>query len=408
MIKVVTGNEAAAYGALLCRPEVVCAYPITPQTRLPEQLAEFKAQGLFKGKIVNAESEMGAISYVMGASAGGVRVFTATSSQGLAWMHETLHFISGSRLPVVMVDVNRPFGAPWNLTCEQTDSLSQRDTGWMQFYCESNQEVLDTVIQAYRVAETVSLPAMVCMDGVYLSFVSESVEIPEQDKVDAYLPPYIPGYRTPSRSFKLFEKYPPDEGSYKIGGWNFMQTLMRDRYEMQKLEAKCLPTFIQANKEYQAIFGRSYSPIEQYKTDGAEIVLVVSGSAVGTARYVVDGLRAEGQKVGLVKLKMFRPFPVAPVKEALGGRPKIVVIERDFSPGLGGIFCQEIKSALHGDAAGIYGFIAGLGGADITPSLIEKAVAFARANDPREEPMWLGLNKEEPYDQYDRDTIKIP
>ncbi len=407
MIKVITGNEAAAYGALLSRPDVICAYPITPQSRIPELLAEFHAQGIFKGRFVNAESEMGAINYVMGASAGGVRVFTATSSQGLAWMHEGLHFIAGSRLPIVMVDVNRPMGAPWNLTCDQIDSLSQRDTGWMQFYCESNQEVLDTVIQAYKVSESVSLPSMVCLDGVYLSYVSESVDIPEQEKVDAYLPPYRPAFKIPGRSFKLYEKFPPESGDYKIGGWDFMQTLMRDRYELHKLQAKCLDVFTQANGEYQALFGRGYPPIEEYKCEDAELVLVMSGSAVGTGRHVVDKLREQGHRIGLAKLKMFRPFPRELVRRVLSGRDRIAIIERDISPGQGGIFFQETKWALQGVSNKMYGFVSGLGGADITPELVEKAAMFAMQNEPREEVLWLGLSKEEPSDDYDRKTIKI-
>jgi len=195
MIKVVTGNEAAAYGALLAQPDVVAAYPITPQTRIPEQIAEFYAQGLMKGKFINVESEMTAISLVTAASQAGVRVFTATSAQGLAWMHEGLHWASGARIPIVLVDVNRPLGAPWNLTCGQIDSLAQRDTSWMQVYCESNQDILDSVIQAYRIAEAMYLPVMVCLDGVYLSYIAESVDIPDQALVDKYLPPYDPGGR---------------------------------------------------------------------------------------------------------------------------------------------------------------------------------------------------------------------
>ena len=195
MIKVMTGNDAAAYGARLSRPEIVCAYPITPQSQIPEKLAAFHSRGELKGRFVNVESEMAALGYVTGAAIAGVRVFTATSSQGLAWMHEGLHWAAGARLPIVLVNVNRPLGAPWNLTCDQTDSLSQRDTGWLQFYCESNQEILDTVIQAYRISETLSLPSMVCLDGVYLSYLSETVDIPDQEMVDQYLPPFNPGYK---------------------------------------------------------------------------------------------------------------------------------------------------------------------------------------------------------------------
>ncbi len=407
MKKVCTGNEAAAYAVLLSQPDVICAYPITPQSRIPEMLAEFNAKGLLKGKLVNTESEMGAISYILGASAAGVRVFTATSSQGLAWMHEGLHYISGSHLPAVMVNVNRPLAAPWNLTCDQSDSLAQRDTGWMQYYCESNQEVLDTVIQAYKVSESIGLPSMVCMDGVYLSYVSESVDIPDQNKVDRYIPPYRPSFRIPGRSFKLYERDSPEAGGYKIGGWDPLISLMREKYELHKLESRCLDAFTGANEEYRQLFGRGYLPVEEFRCSDAELVLVMAGSSVGTGKYVVNALRERGRKVGLVKLKMFRPFPGELIKRALSGKTRIVVIERDISPGQCGIFFQELKWALQGVPGKIYGFVSGLGGADITPALIEKAVTFAANNEPQDNAIWLGLNKAGPDDDYDRNTIKI-
>lgn len=402
MVKVITGNEAAAYGALLARAEVVCAYPITPQSRIPEQIAEFHAEGLMSGKFVNVESEMAALAYVTGASVAGVRVFTATSSQGLAWMHEGLHWAAGARLPIVLVNVNRPLGAPWNLTCEQTDSLSQRDTGWIQYYCESNQEIFDTVIQAYRVSESLSVPSMVCLDGVYLSYVAETVEIPEQEQVNAYLPPYRPAYRRPGGGWKLFEAAPstlPNTGDF-----------MRNRYELHKLENQCIARTIECDDAFKAVFGRSYPPIEEYRCDNADIVLVTSGSAVGTARSVIDALRLRGFRVGLVKMKMFRPFPRKLAREALEGKTKALVIDRNLSPGQGGIFHQELKGAMCGTAAvpQFYGFIAGLGGADITPDLIEKAIMFTISTDqPPEDAIWLGLSRWEGEDAYDRATIKI-
>ena len=407
MIKVITGNEAAAYGALLSRPAVVCAYPITPASRIVEQISEFYAQGLFKGKFVNVESEMGAIGYVIGASSGGVRVFTATGSQGLAWMYEGLHWAAGARLPIVMVNVNRPFGAPWNLTSDQSDSLSQRDIGWMQFYCESNQEILDTVIQAYRVSESVSLPSMVCLDGVYLSYLAESTEIPDQEKVDKYLPPYKPTFfagKVTSTRYKLFDDLAPAPGDYSLDDY------MESRYILHKIQSTCLDNVLRANDEFRELFGRSYLPVEEYKSDDADIVLVCSGSAVGTARYVIDRLRESGHKVGLIKLKMFRPFPKELVRKALSGRKKVAIIERDMIPGQGGIFCHEIKSALYGDRqfVPVYGFVSGLGGRDITPKLIEKAILFTMQEEPPEsEVIWLGLEEKKVSDEYDKSTIKI-
>lgn len=403
MIKVVTGNEAAAYGALLSRPDVVCAYPITPQSRMAEQLSEFHAQGLLKGKFINVESEMGSIGYATGASAGGVRVFTATSSQGLAWMHEGLHHAAGARLPIVMAVVNRSLSAPSNLGADQIDSLSQRDTGWMQFYCESNQEVLDTVIQAYKISESLSLPSMVCLDGVYLSYISESIDIPEQEKVDEYLPPYRPMFRETGFTYRVYQNFPPGALGYRE---DHFDDYMKARYFLHKEESKCVASFLRANEEFQALFGRGYPPLEEYKCEDAEVVVVMSGSAVGTCRYVINRLREQGHKVGLIKLKMFRPFPKELVRNALKGRKKIAVIERDLSIGQCGIFYQEIKWALNTNMVHefipFYGFVAGLGGLDITPKLIEKAILFTINEDPpQQEVLWLGLKEGEISGEYD-------
>lgn len=408
MIKVITGNEAAAYGALLSRPDVICAYPITPQSRIPEQLSEFYAQGLLKGRFINAESEIAALGYVVGASSGGVRAFTATSSQGLAIMHEQLHFAAGANLPIVLVNVNRPLAAPWNLTSDQIDSLCERDSGWMQFYCETNQEILDTVIQAYKISEDVGLPSMVCMDGVYLSYVSESVDIPDQEKVDKYLPPYKASYLLPEpeRRHKLW-----GNREVKPGGYHWNTNFMGCRYEQHMLEGRCLPSVIKAVDEFEAAFGRRYPPVEEYRCDDAEVVVVASGSHVATCRDVVDRLREKGNKVGLVKIKMFRPFPKGLVRKALLGRKKVAVIERDISPGQCGIFFQEIKWALNlnvkAEPIAMYDFISGLGGADITPKLIEKAMQYTMEHEPPEDVIWLGLVEKENVDDYDRTAIKI-
>jgi len=410
MIKVITGNEAAAYGAMLAQPDIIAAYPITPQSRVPEQLSEFYAAGLLKGRFINVESEMTALSYVTGASQTGVRVFTATSSQGLAWMHEGLHWASGSRLPIVMANVNRPLAAPWNLTCGQIDSLAQRDTSWIQMYCESNQEILDTILQGYRIAESKYLPVMICLDGVYLSYIAETVDIPEEEPVDRYLPPYDPGGRARLEQMVLSrhrdKPLPPGEDLRRMmGSWT------GNRYDLHKLELECLDMADQANEEFEAIFGRSYPVVEEYRCEDAEIVLVTNGSSVGTARQVINKLKDEGHKVGLVKLKMFRPFPVEKIRKALGGKKKVAVIERDISSGQCGIFYQEIKWALYNSWSNhvphVYGFVGGLGGEDITPGLIEKAIMYTIENDPPEqEAIWLGLEKEEK-DDYDKRTVKV-
>ena len=360
---------------------------------------------------------MAALGYVTGASIGGVRVFTATSSQGLAWMHEGLHWASGSRLPIVMAEVNRPLGAPFNLTCGQIDSLAQRDTGWLQLYCESNQEVLDTIIQAYKIAETVSLPVMVCLDGVYLSYVAESVDIPDQEQVDKYLPPYDPSNRASLVEQSVLKRYMkglPLRGGYERKPGQERASFTGNRYELHKLELKSIDVAIKADEEFAAMFGRSYPLVEEYKCDGADIVLVTTGSTVGTARYVIDQLQEQGSSIGLVKLKMFRPFPRDLVRKALAGKRKVAVIERDISAGQCGIFYQEIKWALYNHSnAQIYGFVAGLGsggwgGDDITPTLIRKAIDYViehRQTD--QEAIWLGLEEKEKRDDYDVNTIKI-
>ncbi len=407
MFRVMTGNHAAAYGVMLCRPDVVCAYPITPQTSIAEQLAQFCAEGQMTTRFVNVESEIAALGYVIGASAGGVRAFVATSSQGLALMHEQLHWAAGTRLPIVMVNVNRTLGPPLNIGVDQTDSLAQRDTGWMQFYCESNQEVIDTVIQAYRISEIISLPSMVCLDGFYLSHLNESTEIPDQKEVDGYLPPYKPTFKVPwgrDYGWRIYTKSPPEPGRYEN------RYFMGNRYEMHKLERKSIQVVAQANEEFNAVFGRSYPAIEEYKCDDADVVVVMSGSAVGTSRDVIDNLRERGHKVGLIKLKMFRPFPREGIRKALLGRKKIAVIDRNLSVGQCGIIYQEIKWALMPTKEFIpmFGFVCGLGGEDITPRLIEKAVLFALEKDPpEEEVIWLGLIQKKVGDDYDEKSTKV-
>lgn len=392
MIKIISGNEAAAYGAMLSRPQVIAAYPITPQSRIPEQLSEFVAQGVLKAVYKNMEAEVGVIGYLCGASAGGVRTFTATSGPGLLVMHEHLHTIAGSRLPVVMAVVNRT-GGPTEVAL--SDTLSQRDTGWMQFYCESNQEVLDTIIQAYRVSEWVKLPSMVIQEGIYLSYLYEATDIPDQEKVDSYLPPYKPEFIVSPRIVS------PRRGIDR----------MTERYQMQKLLDSCVDIVLRANEEFEAIFGRGYLPVEEYKCDDADVVVVLQGSPVGTGRYVIDRMRENGHKIGLAKLKMFRPFPKELIRKVLGGRKKIAIIERDISSGQCGIFHQEIKWALNMpkvEGIPIYGFVSGLGGADISPQLIEKAILFTMQNDPPEQDViWLGIGKKETSDDYDRSTVQI-
>jgi pyruvate/2-oxoacid:ferredoxin oxidoreductase alpha subunit len=381
--KVITGNYAVSYGAALARAQVIAAYPITPQTQIVELLADFCAEGLLQAKFIKVESEHSAMAACIGASAVGARAFTATSAQGLALMHEMLHWAAGARLPVVLANVNRAMGPPWSIWTDQNDSLSQRDTGWIQYYCESNQEALDTVIQAYKVAERVLLPAMLVLDAFFLSHTSEPVEIPEQGLVDRYLPPYRPKYKLDLADPRAF------------GGITMPSEYFELRYKIQKAMEKALAVAEEADLEFKRLFGRGYGLVEPYRLEGAELALVTSGTVTSTARLVIDRLRAEGEKVGLLKVRLFRPFPTSFVREHLLGIPKIAVIDRNISFGHGGIFAQEIKSALynHGQPP-LFGFIAGLGGRDITPELIEEIIEYALSHDrPEEEIIWMGVKR---------------
>ncbi len=277
-------------------------------------------------------------------------------------MHELLHFASGMRAPVVMVNVNRSLGSPWSFWSEQTDSLSQRDTGWLQFYVADNQEALDTVIQAYRIAETVSLPAIVVLEAFYTSHFMEPVEVPDQNKVDAFLPPFEP-------RFKLDPNHPA----------GFCQTVTQDEYKKFRLNRQmamenAVEIAESVNKEYEEQFGRGYGLFETYCLEDAEIVLVTAGTIGSTARVTVDGLREKGKKVGILRIRLFRPFPKAKLIERLRHVKKIAVIDRNISLGQEGIFCEELKSALYSRLRDIpvFGFVLGLGGTNVGPSDIEK------------------------------------
>lgn len=381
--KVITGNLAVAYGVSLSRPKVIAAYPITPQTTIIEYLAQFCAGGTLNARYIAVESEHSAMAASIGAGATGVRVFTASSSHGLAYMHEMLHVASYMRLPVVMAVVNRSMGI-WNIQTDQTDSLAQRETGWMQFYCETGQEVLDTIIQAYRVSEQVLLPSMVILDAFLLSHTSEVVDIPDSQVVDAYLPEYKPQYF-------LNPEDPRSLGGSIVGPEYYMDF----RYIAQQAMESAFAPAIEADDEFARRFGRRYGLVEEYGTDGAELVLVTSGTVSSTARIVIDELRGRGEKVGLLKVKLFRPFPKELVINALRKAKKVAVIDRNISLGQGGIFAEEIKSAFCNVEPKplIYGFIAGLGGRDITPEGIHGIIKETAEADKPEEIIWVGVRE---------------
>lgn len=377
----ITGNEAVSYGVMLARVKVISAYPITPQTTIVEELSKFCAEGKLDADFVKVESEHSAMACCVGAATTGVRTFTATSSHGLLYMHEVLHWAAGARLPIVMTNANRAVGAPWSIRCDQNDSLSQRDTGWMQLYCEDNQEVMDTIIQAYKVAEKVLLPCMVVLDGFFLSHTTDVVDILPQELVDEYLPPYRPRYKLDTENpHSFYGTCSPIPRAY----FNF-------RYQMQQAMEEAKEIFEEADKEFNQLFGRRYGLLEEYRCDDAEMAIVTFGTITSTARETIDDLREKGEKTGLVKIKMFRPFPAEEILRVLKKFRKVIVIDRDISFGKGGIFAAEIKAALYHEKEKpmVFGFVAGLGGVDVTPVLIKKMVQYAKENEaPEKDILW--------------------
>jgi pyruvate/2-oxoacid:ferredoxin oxidoreductase alpha subunit len=386
MKKVIMGNHAVSWGVKLARAEVIAAYPITPQTQVVEALAEMCADGQLDARFIKVESEHSAMAACIGASATGARTFTATSSQGLLLMHEMLHWAGMGRLPVVMADINRAVAPGWSIWTDQNDSLSQRDTGWIQLYCENNQEVLDTTIQAFRLAENVNLPVMIVLDAFFLSHTSEPVDIPDAADVDAFLPKR-------DAPLKLDVRDP-----HAFGALTRPEVYMEMRLRQQEAMERAIGALEEIDDDWHRRFGRRYGAIERYRTEGADTVLVTSGTVTSTARYAVDERRARGEKIGLLKVKMFRPFPTGPMREALAGVPRVAVLDRNISPGHGGIFAEELRSALYdlepSRRPRVDGFIIGLGGRDVTPEVIgqclDRATPDASGAGARED-LWVGV-----------------
>lgn len=384
MREVLEGSQAVAEAVRLARVKVVSAYPITPQTHIVEELAKYCADGSLDGKFICVESEHSAMASVIGAESGGVRSFTASSSHGLALMHEMLHWAAGARLPIVMAEVNRALGPGWNLWVDQTDSLSQRDTGWLQFYCSDGQEVLDTTLLAYRLAEILNLPVMVVMDAFFLSHTYEPVDVPSQAEADAFLPPYEP-------------KFLMDTGNpYALNEVAPIPVYMEMRRSIQLAMEAAPGIYRTIEDEFYRQFGRRYGLVEPYRCEDADIVFVMVGTAAATAKVAVDGLRAEGEKVGLLRLRMFRPFPAEAFRAGLANAKKVVVLDRNCSFGAGGIFAQELKAALYGHVAPkLYSYVAGMGGRDVTVDTIRTLYTMTRDQDePAHESLWFGVNEE--------------
>lgn len=382
MKQVIMGNHALSFGAMISRVQVIAAYPITPQTQVVELLSEMCADKKLDAEFIKVESEHSAMAACIGASAVGARTFTATSAQGLALMHEMIHWAVGARTPVVLGNINRAMGPPWTIWTDQNDSLSERDTGCLQFYCQSNQEVMDTVVQAFKVCEQVLLPSIIVLDAFVLSHTSEVVDVPDQPLVDEYLPPFNPRYILDPKEPHTFGGLTGPDGYFEL------------RYKIEEAVQESKRLINETGKEFGEMFGRPYGMVEQYKMDDADVVVVASSTIASTARVAIDELRDEGKKVGLLRVRVFRPFPSEEIREILCGRKKVVVIDRNISYGHGGIFAQEIKSALYNEKEKppLWGYVAGIGGRDVTVQHIKEiAEDTMKSDEPKLDVHWKGV-----------------
>ena len=389
MKAMIRGNESIAYAFKLARVKVIPAYPITPSTLVPEKISEFLANGEMDAEFVPVESEHSAISAAIGASAHGVRVGTATASQGLALMHEVLFIASGMRLPIVMGIGNRALSAPINIWCDHQDMMAQRDTGWMQFYAESNQEGLDLGIMAFKIAEDerILLPAMVGIDAFVLTHTVEPVEIPEQKDVDDFLGEFVPHYVT----------LDPEKPA-TLGAFGFPEYFMEFKYGQWIAMERAKKVIDEVFEEFHNKFGRKYSKVTPEFLEDADIVLVTMGSMTSTTREFVKKLRKEGKKVGLLKLTTFRPFPKEELRALLKDVPVVAVLERNISFGFGGAVYAELAATFADESKKpkIIDFIIGLGGRDITFKSLGEVVEIAEKalKEDVDEVNWVDVNKE--------------
>ena len=363
------GSKAVAETIARCRPEVIAAYPISPQTHIVEALSALVKTGeLSPCEFINVESEFAAMSVAIGASATGARAYTATASQGLLFMVEAVYNASGLGLPIVMTVANRAIGSPINIWNDHSDSMSQRDCGWIQLYAESNQEAIDLHVQAFRLAEEVALPVMVCMDGFVLTHAHERVEIPEQAAVDGFLPPFSPR-----------QVLDPDE-PVSIGAMVGPEAFMEVRYLMHAKQRLALDAIPRIAGDFAAAFGRdSGGLVRGYRVDDAETIVVALGSVLGTIEDVVDDLRERGERIGALALRCFRPYPADEVRAALAGARRVVVVEKAFAVGLGGIVDQNVRLALEGLPIEVHAVVAGLGGRPVTGASLERLLTDAIA-----------------------------
>ncbi len=392
MKTVIRGNEATALAAKLCRPDVIPAYPITPSTLFPERISEYVADGELDTQFMLVESEHSAMSACIGASATGARTCTCTASQGLALMHEMLFIASGMRLPIVMPIGNRALAAPINIWCDHQDTISERDSGWMQFYAEKNQEALDLVIIAFRIAEDkrVLLPAMVGLDAFVLTHTMEAVDVPDQSEVDEFLPTYESPYSTldPSKPMTL-------------GSFGTPDYYMEFRYAQELAMNSASDVIDEIFEEFKSKFGREYQKLVAYKHEDAEILLLTMGSMSGTARATVDKLREAGKKVGLIKMTVLRPFPTKELIKLTKNCRALAIVERNISPGFGGAVFSEVSAAYvnRETRPKILNYIVGLGGRDITipdyETIVEKVENVLETGEIPKPTEWINIRAED-------------
>ena len=372
MLKQIEGSQAVAAAVAMCRPEVICAYPITPQTHIVEALSAMVKRGDLNAEFLNVESEFAALSVAIGASATGARAYTATASQGLLYMSEAVYNAAGLGLPIVMTVANRAIGAPINIWNDHSDAMSQRDAGWLQLYAETNQEALDLHIQAFRIAERLSVPVMVCMDGFLLTHASERVDMPAPAQVDAFVPQYDPR--------QVLDPAEPVSIGAMVGPEAFTEV----RYLAYERMQQALAVIPAVAAEFAAEFGRtSGGLVRPYLTEDADIVMVALGSVLGTAKDVVDELRADGMKVGVLGITSYRPFPLDAVRETLTRANRhLIVLERALAPGTGGMVTADLQLALAGELPRrISTVVAGLGGRAITSRSLRGLLGRAAAGE---------------------------
>ncbi len=368
-LKQIEGSHGVAETIALCRPEVICAYPISPQTHIVEGLGEMVKEGLLNAEFINVESEFAAMSVAIGSSAAGARTYTATASQGLLFMAEAVYNAAGLGLPIVMTVANRAIGAPINIWNDHSDSMSQRDCGWIQLFAETNQEAMDLHIQAFKLAEELSLPVMVCMDGFILTHAYERLDVPTQQQVDAFLPPFEPR--------QVLDPLRPVSIGAMVGPEAY--TEVRYLAHVKQLQALYLLPEIAA--DFKQVFGRiAGGLIRPYQTEGADTVVIALGSVLGTIKDVVDEMQEAGHKIGVLGITSFRPFPLEAIREALKGATRIIVLEKCFAVGVGGIVATNVRMAVDGTGQRVLTIVAGLGGRAITKTSLNAIFLDAMAD----------------------------